>query len=142
MNTKQKVFNLLKENKKRELSKKVDLGLIDEFDWQDIRSLEDEASNLNYLAYDWFDEKFDEFRNAFSVINDVFQNGAGNEISYADVINDEERLKEIVIKADELGLAPQEVYDEYDEHIRLIQEIKEADQRFLQNQQRFDQYIP
>ena len=140
MNTKQIILNKLKNARKQELSKKVDLGLIDEFDWQDMNSLQDEAGNLNYLAYDWFDEKFEEYRQAWMTLNDVFNNGAGNEISYADVINDEERLKEIAVKAEELGLAPQEVYDEYDEHISLIEDIKQADEKFLEDQRKFESW--
>lgn len=140
MNTKQLILNKLKNARKESLSKKVDLGLIDEFDWQDMNSLQDEASNLNYLAYDWFDEKFEEYRQAWMTLNDVFNNGAGNEISYADVINDEERLKEIAVKADELGLAPQEVYDQYDEHIMLIEDVKQADEKFLEDQRKFESW--
>ena len=140
MNTKQLILNKLKNARKESLSKKVDLGLIDEFDWQEMNSLQDEASNLNYLAYDWFDEKFEEYRQAWMTLNDVFNNGAGNEISYADVINDEERLKEIAVKADELGLAPQEVYDQYDEHIMLIEDVKQADEKFLEDQRKFESW--
>ncbi len=140
MNTKQIILNKLKNARKQELSKKVDLGLIDEFDWQDMNSLQDEAGNLNYLAYDWFDEKFEEYRQAWMTLNDVFNNGAGNEISYADVINDEERLKEIAVKAEELGLAPQEVYDQYDEHISLIEDIKQSDEKFLEDQRKFESW--
>ena len=140
MNTKQIILNKLKNARKQELSKKVDLGLIDEFDWQDMNSLQDEAGNLNYLAYDWFDEKFEEYRQAWMTLNDVFNNGAGNEISYADVINDEERLKEIAVKAEELGLAPQEVYDEYDLHISLIEDVKQADEKFLEDQRKFESW--
>tara|TARA_R110000782_G_scaffold253955_1_gene342246 strand:+ start:30 stop:455 length:426 start_codon:yes stop_codon:yes gene_type:complete len=140
MNTKQIILNKLKNARKQELSKKVDLGLIDEFDWQDMNSLQDEAGNLNYLAYEWFDEKFEEYRQAWMILNDVFNNGAGNEISYADVINDEERLKEIAVKAEELGLAPQEVYDQYDLHISLIEDVKQGDEKFLEDQRKFESW--
>ena len=142
MNTKQKVFDLLKENKKRELSKKVDLGLIDEFDYDDMTSLEDEVSNLSYLSYDWFEENYEKFRDAFYVLNDVFNFGAGNQVSYFDVQRDEGLLVEIAQKADELGLAPQEVYDQYDEHLRLIKEIEELDKIFQENKDRFERFAP
>jgi len=142
MNTKQKVFDLLKENKKRELSKKVDLGLIDNFAYDDMTSLEDEVSNLSYLTYDWFEENYEKFRDAFYVLNDVFNFGAGNQVSYFDVQRDEELLAEIALKADELGLAPQEVYDQYDEHLRLIKEIEERDKIFQENKDRFERFAP
>lgn len=142
MNTKQKVFDLLKENRKRELSKKVDLGLIDNFVYDDMTGLEDEVSNLSYLTYDWFEENYQKFRDAFYVLNDVFNFGAGNQVSYFDVQRDEELLAEIALKADELGLAPQEVYDQYDEHLRLIKEIEELDKIFQENKDRFERFAP
>ena len=140
MNTKQKVFNLLKENKKRELSKKVDLGLIDNFEYSDISTLEDEYSNLSYLAYDWFDEKFEEYRQAWMALNDVFTHGAGNQVSIDDMNRDIEILDEIKVKAEELGLAPQEVYDDYDEHLRIIEEIRVADEQFEENKRKFESW--
>tara|TARA_R100001463_G_scaffold4408_1_gene16571 strand:+ start:1042 stop:1470 length:429 start_codon:yes stop_codon:yes gene_type:complete len=142
MNTKQKVFDLLKENKKRELSKKVDLGLIDNFLYDDLSSLEDEVSNLSYLSTDWFEENYEKYRDAFYVLNDVFNFGAGNQVSYFDVQNDEDLLNEIALKAEELGLAPQEVYDQYDEHLRLIKEIEELDKIFQENKDRFERFAP
>ncbi len=140
MKREEKVFNLLKENKKRELSKKVDLGLIDNFQYSDISTLEDEYSNLSYLAYDWFDEKFEEYRQAWMTLNDVFQNGAGNQVSIDDMNRDIEILDEIKVKAEELGLAPQEVYDQYDEHIMLIEDIKQSDEKFLEDQRKFESW--
>jgi len=136
MNTKQKVFNLLKENKKRELSKKVDLGLIDEFNY-DFMNLEDEISTLSYLAYEWHDEKFEEYRQAFMTLNDEYTHNGSSVIRYADLERDEQLLVEIAQKAEELGLAPNEVYDDYDEHYRVIQEMKEADKQYEANEREF-----
>ena len=142
MNTKQIILNKLKNARKQELSKKVDLGLIDNFAYDDMTSLEDEVSNLSYLTYDWFEENYEKFRDAFYVLNDVFNFGAGNQVSYFDVQRDEELLAEIALKADELGLAPQEVYDQYDEHLRLIKEIEELDKIFQENKDRFERFAP
>tara|TARA_R110001599_G_scaffold345321_1_gene569535 strand:+ start:328 stop:756 length:429 start_codon:yes stop_codon:yes gene_type:complete len=141
MNTKQKVFNLLKENKKRELSKKVDLGLIDNFAYDDLQGLEDDASNLEFYAYDWFDDAYYAAIEAWQNANDVLNNGAANQIDYADVQRDEELLAEIATKADELGLAPQEVYDQYDEHLALIKRIEMDSAKFEENRMKFDQYF-
>ena len=82
MNTKQLILNKLKNARKESLSKKVDLGLIDNFLYDDLQGLEDEVSNLSYLSYDWFDENYEKFRDAFFVLNDVFNMGAGNQVSY------------------------------------------------------------
>jgi len=142
MNTKQLILNKLKNARKESLSKKVDLGLIDEFVYDDLQGLEDEVSNLSYLSYDWFDENYEKFRDAFFVLNDVFNMGAGNQVSYFDVQRDEELLSEIALKADELGLAPQEVYDQYDEHLRLIKEVEELDKVFQENKDKFERFTP
>lgn len=139
MNTKQTVLNKLK-NSKLKLSKKVDLGLIDNFQYSDMSTLEDEYSNLSYLAYDWFDEKFEEYRQAWMTLNDVFKNGAGNQVSIDDMDRDIEILDEIKVKAEELGLAPQEVYDDYDEHLRIIEEIRVADEQFEENRRQFESW--
>tara|TARA_R110002072_G_scaffold221118_2_gene378278 strand:+ start:23 stop:451 length:429 start_codon:yes stop_codon:yes gene_type:complete len=142
MNTKQLILNKLKNARKESLSKKVDLGLIDNFLYDDLQGLEDEVSNLSYLSYDWFDENYEKFRDAFFVLNDVFNMGAGNQVSYFDVQRDEELLSEIALKADELGLAPQEVYDQYDEHLRLIKEVEELDKVFQENKDKFERFLP
>ena len=143
MNTKQLILNKLKNARKESLSKKVDLGLIDNFQFtSDMTYLEDEVSNLSYLSNDWFEENYEKFRDAFYVLNDVFNFGAGNQVSYFDVQNDEDLLNEIALKAEELGLAPQEVYDQYDEHLRLIKEIEELDKIFQENKDRFERFAP
>jgi hypothetical protein len=134
------VYNKLAKDKTNLKTHKVDLGLIDNFIYDDLSSLEDDVSNLSYLAYDWFEENYEKFRDAFGILNDVFYMGAGNEISYSDLQDDEKLLEEIAVKADELGLSPQEVYDQYDEHLRLIAEVKELDQVFQENKDRFDQF--
>jgi len=140
MNTKQTVLDKLK-NSKLKLSKKIDLGLIDNFAYDDMNSLEDEASNLEYYAYDWFDDAFYAAIEAWQKVNDVFNNGAANQIDYADVKRDEELLAEIATKAEELGLAPQEVYDQYDEHLALIKRIEMDTKQFEENSMKFDQWF-
>ena len=140
MNTKQLILNKLKNVRKESLSKKVDLGLIDNFAYNDMTSLEDEYGNLSYLAYDWFDEKFEEYRQAWMALNDVFTHGAGNQVSIDDMDRDIEILDEIAFKADELGLSPQEVYDDYDEHLRIIEEIRVADEQFEENRRQFESW--
>jgi hypothetical protein len=138
MNTKKTVFSKIAKGMPK---KQVKLGLIDNF-YTEFSNLEDELSTLSYLAYDWFDEKYEAFRDAFTEINDVFYMGAGNQITYADVQTDLDTLNEIKIKAEELGLSPEEVYPDYDRHIELIQYIKEADEQFYANKDRFDQFKP
>jgi len=136
MNTKQIILNKLKNARKQELSKKVDLGLIDEFNY-DFMNLEDEISTLSYLAYEWHDEKFEEYRQAFMTLNDEYTHNGSSVIRYADLERDEQLLVEIAQKAEEIGLAPNEVYDDYDEHYRVIQEMKETDKQYEANEREF-----
>tara|TARA_B110000483_G_scaffold228653_1_gene291710 strand:- start:46 stop:468 length:423 start_codon:yes stop_codon:yes gene_type:complete len=136
MNTKQIILNKLKNARKQELSKKVDLGLIDEFNY-DYNNLEDEISTLSYLAYEWHDEAFEEYRQAWMKLNDEYTHNGSSVIRYADLERDEVLLVEIAQKAEELGLAPNEVYDDYDEHYRVIQEMKSADEQYERNEREF-----
>jgi len=131
----QVILDKLKKNR-TELSKKVDLGLIDEFNY-DFMNLEDEISTLNYLAYEWHDEAFEEYRQAWMKLNDEYTHNGSSVIRYADLERDEQLLVEIAQKAEELGLAPSEVYDDYDEHYRTILDMKEADQQYIRNEQEF-----
>ncbi len=135
MNIKKTVFNKLKKNR-TELSKKVDLGLIDEFNY-DFSYLEDQSGLLNYLAYEWHDEAFEEYRQAWMKLNDEYTHNGSSVIRYMDIEKDEVILQEIARKAEELGLSVNEVYPEYDEHLRIIQEVKEADQKYIRNEQEF-----
>ena len=135
MNTKQTVLNKLK-NSKLKLSKKVDLGLIQEFNY-DFNNLEDEISTLSYLAYEWHDEAFEEYRQAWMKLNDEYTHNGSSVIRYADLERDEQLLVEIAQKAEDLGLAPNEVYDDYDEHYRTILDMKAADEQYETNERQF-----
>ena len=136
MNTKQLILDKLKNARKESLSKKVDLGLIDEFNY-DFSYLEDQSGLLYYLAYEWHDEAFEEYRQAWMKLNDEYTHNGSSVIRYMDIEGDEKILQEIARKAEELGLSANEVYPEYDEHLRIIQEVKEADQKYIRNEQEF-----
>ena len=73
MNTKQKVFNLLKENKKRQLSKKVDLTLIDDLDraYTDFLLSYNDALYSNPFFDEWLD-KISDFQTELSIAVDNF----------------------------------------------------------------------
>tara|TARA_B100000497_G_C7681637_1_gene412441 strand:+ start:383 stop:802 length:420 start_codon:yes stop_codon:yes gene_type:complete len=135
MNIKKTVFNRLN-HRKQELSKKVDLGLIDEFNY-DFSYLEDQSGLLSYLAYEWHDEAFEEYRQAWMKLNDEYTHNGSSVLRYMDIEKDEVILQEIARKAEELGLSVNQVYPEYDEHLRIIQEVKEADQKYIRNEQEF-----
>jgi len=114
MNTKQKVFNLLKENKKRELSKKVDLSLVDDIE-QEVDSFEEAESDASYLAYDYGDEvidAYDDFRMKYDLDNYVVNGSVRYLEESAEILK--ASLNKLEIAADELGIPPSEVYYDYD----------------------------
>ena len=53
-------------------SQKVALGLIDQLQY-DYDSIEDQGGLLSYLAYEWHEEKFEEYRQAWMTLNDEYK---------------------------------------------------------------------
>lgn len=133
----QTAFNKL-QRKKTELSKerKVALGLIDELTY-DFNYLEDQSSLLSYLAYEWHNEKFEEYRQAFMTLNDEYTHNGSTVLRYDDVSGDRATLEKIAALAEEVGLEPNEVYDAYDDHILLLEEMEKADEQYEDNERQF-----
>ena len=46
-------------------------------------------------------------------------------------------LMEIKAKAEELGLSPNDVYDQFDDHLMRLEEMKEADDQYKKNEREF-----
>jgi hypothetical protein len=131
MRTQRVVFSKLAKEKKQ-----VKLGLIDNFNY-DYQYLEDQAGLLSYLAYEWHDEAFEEYRQAWMKLNDEYTHNGSSVVRYMDVEGDMELLEEIKVKAEELGLDPNDVYDTYDAHLQLLQDVKEADDQYKRNEMQF-----
>ena len=131
MNTKQKVFNLLKENKKRELSKKVDLSLVDDINYE-FQYLEEEVSRMSYTTEEWFSEKFDEFYQLRSNLRSIYFQNSEAYIDTADVAEDKEVLLQIKVKADELGIPVEDVYPNWQEHLDQLDYLDYVEGRFLE----------
>jgi len=131
MNTKQKVFNLLKENKKRELSKKVDLSLVDDINYE-FQYLEEEVSRMSYTTEEWFSEKFDEFYQLRSNLRSIYFQNSEAYIDTADVAGDKEVLLQIKVKADELGIPVEDVYPNWQEHLDQLDYLDYVEGRFLE----------
>jgi hypothetical protein len=147
MTTKNRVFSRLFENKqhdaqlraenrKQDKLKKVALGLVDEISY-DYSSLQDESRMLSYLAYEWHEEKFEEYRKAWINLNDEYTHNASSILRYDDVRGDREILEQIAEKAEELGLMPYEVYDNFDDHMVILDEIEQADEKYKMNEDEF-----
>jgi hypothetical protein len=143
MSTQNRVFSRLFDADKRRqnLSKqqKVALGLVDSFNY-DFSSLEDQSGLLSYLAYEWHDEKFEEYRQAWITLNDEYKNNASSVARYDDVSGDVDILNEIKAKAEELGLDANDVYDQWDDHMQALESMKEADEQYQRNEREFNEW--
>jgi vacuolar-type H+-ATPase subunit I/STV1 len=142
MSIEKTVFSRLFDNKKHKAQlksvnrKKVNLGLVDEISYE-FSYLEDQSGLLSYLAYEWHEEKFEEYRQAWMTLNDEYKHNGSAVIRYEDVSQDKDTLNQIAEKAAELGLEPYEVYDRFDEHMELLSQIEEADDQYKRNEMEF-----
>ena len=77
MSTKDRVFSRLFDGQKHDLKTnltkehKVALGLVQEIEYA-LDTLQDQTGTLSYLAYEWHDEKFEEYRQAWMALNDEY----------------------------------------------------------------------
>tara|TARA_R110002072_G_C7905122_1_gene529884 strand:+ start:582 stop:1022 length:441 start_codon:yes stop_codon:yes gene_type:complete len=142
MSTKDRVFSRLfdgqKHNLKTNLTKehKVALGLVQELQY-DLDSIQDQSGLLSYLAYEWHDEKFEEYRQAWMALNDEYTHNGSAVLRYDDVSSDLGILDEIKVKADELGLDANDVYDQWDEHYSELEQMKTNDEQYQENEREF-----
>lgn len=136
----QKAFDKL-QRKQTKLSKehRVALGLIDRLAY-DINYLEDQSSLLSYLAYEWHEEKFEEYRQAWMTLNDEYKHNGSSVLRYDDVSGDRQILEQIAAFGEELGLNPNEIYDEYDRHLELLDDMQEADEQYNRNEMEFNDW--
>ena len=133
-------FDLTAKSKKLAKVKKVALGLIDEFSYGDVTSLEDEVSRLGYSTEEWFDEKFDTFVEARGVLRDVYFMNSEAFIDEADVARDRDILADIARVADEIGLPVENLYQEYTEHLRILDDLDYYTKRFDEQKRELENY--
>lgn len=133
MSTEKRAFSRLFGKKKKELAlskeHKVALSLVDSFNY-DYTSLEDETGRLAYSVEEWYDEKFQEFYEARSVLRDVYINNSESFITVGDVSGDKEILEEIRAKAEELGLEADDVYPDWQLHFNAIEYLDHLEGKF------------
>ena len=124
-------------NKKVDLkAHKVALGLIDQLQY-DYDSIEDQGGLLYYLAYEWHQEKFEEYRQAWMTLNDEYKHNASAVFRFEDVSQDVDTLNEIKTRAEELGVDVNDVYDRWDDHMQRLEEMREADDEYKRNEMQF-----
>ena len=147
MNTKDRVFSRLfdkgqhgvelkKAEAKLNAAKKVALGLVDSFNY-DYSSIEDQGGLLSYLASEWHEDKFEEYRQAWVALNDEYTHNASAVFRYDDVSSDVDVLNEIKAKAEELGLDATDVYPDWDTHFQALEIMKEDDDQYSRNEREF-----
>lgn len=124
-------------NKKVDLkAHKVALGLIDQLGYS-YDEIEDQGGLLSYLAYEWHQEKFEEYRQAWITLNDEYTHNGSTVLRFDDVSKDIDTLNEIAVRAEELGIDPSDVYDRFYDHLERLNEMREADSEYQRNEMEF-----
>ena len=132
----EKVYSKMPNNKVDLKAHKVALGLIDQLQY-DYDSIEDQGGLLSYLAYEWHEEKFEEYRQAWMTLNDEYKHNASAVFRFEDVSQDVDTLNEIKLRAEELGVDVNDVYDQWDDHMQRLEEMREADDEYKRNEMQF-----
>ena len=125
----QVVLNKLKNSRKDSLSKKVDLSLVDDINYE-FQYLQEEVSRLSYTVEEYFEEEFDKWYEAQSNLRSIYFQNSEAYISQADVAGDKELLYKIYELAADLGVPVTNVYPNWSEHIDLIDSLMDLDKRF------------
>ena len=133
---KDKIYDKLANRKTSLKSNKVALGLVDELDYE-FDTLNDEVGRLSYTTDVWFDEKYDAWYDLGREIYDVYFNNTESFITIEDLADDFDRLNSIKEKAEELGIDVNDVYPNWEEHIREIEYLQEVQNEFESQKQRF-----
>ena len=85
---------------------------------------------MSYVVEEWFEGKFDEWYQLRSDIKSIYFQNSESYISPADVAGDREKLEEIKVKADELGIDVNDVYDTWQEHMDALDYLDYIEGRF------------
>ena len=118
MNTNKTVLSIVDRLKpaKKAVELNVVSNLITEFE-----PLEQSYSEASYLAYDWGDEimdAFSDFRIKYNLDNFIVNGQARNLKDTADTMRG--YLEELESKAEELGIDPVDIFNEYEEAKNLV----------------------
>tara|TARA_B110000259_G_scaffold90507_1_gene105096 strand:+ start:8546 stop:9004 length:459 start_codon:yes stop_codon:yes gene_type:complete len=131
MNTKQIILNKLKNARKQELSKKVDLSLVsdidNEFDW-----LEQSYSEASYGAdfmREWEDKILDFGTELSIAVDNYVVNGAAYSFEEA-YTNMRVKIEELESKSEELGINPSELVSNYEEIKNILSNAESIDSEF------------
>tara|TARA_R110001632_G_scaffold229194_1_gene365099 strand:- start:16 stop:438 length:423 start_codon:yes stop_codon:yes gene_type:complete len=135
----EKVYSKMPNNKVDLKAQKVALGLVDNFNYE-YQYLEDEIGRLSYSVEEWFEEKWQEYMDAYMPLRDVYINNSESFISEADVAGDMDVLNEIEEKANDLGLDVSDVYPDFEDHKRQINYLEDLEKRFDDQKRKIEQF--
>ena len=135
----EKVYSKMPNNKVDLKAQKVALGLVDNFNYE-YQYLENEIGRLSYTVEEWFEEKWQEYMDAYMPLRDVYINNSESFISEADVAGDMDVLNEIEEKANDLGLDVSDVYPDFEDHKRQINYLEDLERRFDDQKRKIEQF--
>ena len=131
MNTKQIILNKLKNARKQELSKKVDLSLVsdidNEFDWLE-QSYSDASYGVDYMK-EWQDKILDFGTELSIAVDNYVVNGAAYSFEEA-YTNMRVKIEELESKSEELGINPSELVSNYEEIKNILSNAESIDSEF------------
>ena len=135
----EKVYSKMPNNKVDLKAHKVALGLVDNFNYE-YQYLDEEIGRLSYSVEEWFEEKWQEYMDAYMPLRDVYINNSESFISEADVAGDMDVLNEIEEKANDLGLDVSDVYPDFEDHKRQINYLEDLERRFDDQKRKIEQF--
>lgn len=114
-NTKKKVYDKIAANKTSLKSQKVNLSLVSTIETE-AEAFEMSESEASYLAYEYGDEIIDaysDFRQQYNLDDYIVNGSTRNLEEITEILT--EALNELETKADELGIDPNEIYNDFDD---------------------------
>jgi len=114
-NTKKKIYDKIAANKTSLKSQKINLSLVSTIETE-AGAFEDAESEASWLAYEWGDEIIDaysDFRQQYNLDDYIVNGSTRNLEEITETLA--EALNELETKADELGIDPNEIYDDFDD---------------------------
>ncbi len=114
-NTKSSVYKKIAANKTSLKSQKIDLSLVSTIETE-ADAFEMSESDASWLAYEWGDEIIDaysDFRQQYNLDDYIVNGSTRNLEEITEILT--EALNELETKADELGIDPNEIYDDFDD---------------------------
>tara|TARA_R100000541_G_scaffold23901_1_gene33662 strand:- start:635 stop:1084 length:450 start_codon:yes stop_codon:yes gene_type:complete len=114
-NTKKKIYDKIAANKTSLKSQKVNLSLVSTIETE-AGAFEDAEGEASWLAYEWGDEIIDaysDFRQQYNLDDYIVNGSTRNLEEITETLA--EALNELETKADELGIDPNEIYDDFDD---------------------------